>query len=121
MTAAADQALRARGAEAFKAAGTGMLPYQVNAQVVPGVNGETNPTALSALANAGVDARTLTPPEMTAMYGATNALALGLGAPKAGATTKLPMLTPEQVDAARRMGQGPSFVTPPAGFNFYNR
>jgi hypothetical protein len=121
MTAAADEALRARGQEAFKVAGTGTLPYQVNAQAVPGVGGEMNPTALSALANAGVDAKALTPPEMASMYGATNALALGLGAPKAGATTKLPMLTPEQVEEARRMQRGPSFVTPPAGFNFYNR
>ena len=121
MTAAADQALRARSQEAFKAAGTATLPYQTNQQVVPGVSGETNPAALSALATAGVDARGLTPPEMGAMYGATNALALGLGAPKAGATTKLPLLTPEQVEEARRMQRGPSFVTPPAGFNFYNR
>jgi hypothetical protein len=120
MTAAAEQALRNRSLEAYQQAGSGTLPYQVNAQPVPGVRGETNPAALSALAARGFDASQLTPEAMRAMYGSTNALALGLGAPKPGATTKLAELTPEEVERQRRM-VGLSFVTPPAGFNFYNR
>lgn len=121
MAAGVDEALRQRGQEAFRLAGNGTLAYQTGPQPVGGISGEPNQTAFAAAAAQGVDPAALAPAEMRQMYGATNALALGLGAPKAGATTRLPQLTPEQVEQARRMANGPSFVTPPAGFDFYNR
>lgn len=121
MAAGVDEALRQRGQEAFRLAGNGTLAYQTGPQPVGGISGEPNQTAFAAAAAQGVDPAALAPAEMRQMYGATNALALGLGAPKAGATTRLPQLTPEQVEQMRRMANGPSFVTPPAGFDFYNR
>lgn len=121
MAAGVDEALRQRGQEAFRLAGNGTLAYQTGPQPVGGISGEPNQTAFAAAAAQGVDPAALAPAEMRQMYGATNALALGLGAPKAGATTRLPQLTPEQVEQMRRMANGPSLVTPPAGFDFYNR
>lgn len=121
MAAGVDQVLRDRGAEAYRAAGNGTLAYQTGPQPVSGIGGEPNQTAFAALAAQGINPAAMAPQEMQAMYGATNALALGLGAPKAGATTRLPQLSAEEVEQLRRMGGGPSFVTPPAGFEIYNR
>ena len=99
-------------------ANTGTLDYQNFRQVTPGENGAPDANALSAGAAAGLDPKLLTPDGMRQMYAAQNANML-FGGGKPGATAPLPQLTDE--DLARMSAVKTRFVTPPAGFDFYNR
>lgn len=115
-----DTALRAVSQQAVQGAGSGTLPYQSGNQQVPGINGEPDPNRLAAVAYSST-ADLNVPADMVNFYAATNRDAMGLGAPKPGATVNLPMLTEEEAEKLLTSYGGQAFVTPPAGFNFYNQ
>ena len=95
-----------------------ILPYQTNTQVMPGENGAPDANGLASGAAMGMDPASLTPDAMRATYTAQNANAL-FGGGKRGATVPLPQLTDEELK--RMSGSRTSWVTPPAGFENYNR